>query len=106
MSSRLRYLDHAQGYYRKHGKPTDEFDNIRYSLRPLKQLYGRTLVSEFKPRSLKAVRQVMNVIPEVPALGDVAFLSSGSHRNGPFQKLRDHAGIVAKLNPEPDEEGL
>jgi len=55
----LRYLNHAQGYYRKHGKPTDEFDNIRCSLRPVKQLYGRTVAAEFNPRSLKVVRDAM-----------------------------------------------
>ncbi len=55
----LRYLDHAEGYYRKHGKPSDEFVNIRCSLRPVKQLYGRTVAAEFNPRSLKVVRDAM-----------------------------------------------
>lgn len=55
----LRYLDHANVYYRKHGKPTGEFNNIRYSLRPVKRLYGRTVAAEFSPCSLKVVRETM-----------------------------------------------
>jgi integrase len=55
----LQYLKFADGYYRKHGRRTGEFDNIRCALRPLKQLYGRTLGKDFGPSELKLVRQEM-----------------------------------------------
>lgn len=55
-----RYLQHVKGYYRKpDGTPTTEQDTIRQALRPLKRLYGRTPVEEFRPRALKALRHAM-----------------------------------------------
>ena len=54
-----RYWGYAKGYYRKHGRPTGERDNLRDALRPLKRLYGDTLAEEFGPLRLKAVRQKM-----------------------------------------------
>jgi len=35
----LRYLDFAEGYYVKHGKPTGEVNNIRHAATKLKELY-------------------------------------------------------------------
>jgi len=55
----LAYLDHADGYYVKNGKPTTEPVNIRLALRPLRQLYGHTPAREFGPLRLKTVRQAM-----------------------------------------------
>jgi integrase len=55
----LAYLQHADGYYLKNGKPTAEPRNIRLALRPLRQLYGHTPAREFGPLGLKAVRQAM-----------------------------------------------
>lgn len=55
----LAYLAFADGYYRKNGKPTGEYDSIRYSLKPLRRLYGRTSVNEFGPLALKSVREEM-----------------------------------------------
>ena len=55
----LHYLNHAVGYYVKHGKPTGEFDNIRCALRSLRKLYGTTAAQEFGPKSLELVRQAM-----------------------------------------------
>jgi integrase len=55
----LAYLDHADAYYVKNGKPTSEPTNIRLALRSLRQVYGHTAAREFGPRRLKAVRQAM-----------------------------------------------
>ena len=55
----LAYWDYAQDYYVKHGKPTSEPDNIRQALRPVRHLYGDTLVRDFGPLALKVVRQAM-----------------------------------------------
>ena len=55
----LRYLRFAQTYYVKDGEPTQEFEDMKYSLRALRLLYGRTLVPEIGPLALKAVRQYM-----------------------------------------------
>ena len=42
-----RYWRFAKQYYRKGGKGTSELDNIKYALRPVKELYGKTLVKDF-----------------------------------------------------------
>jgi hypothetical protein len=55
----LRFLEHAKPYHRNHGKPTGEFDNIRYALRPLKNRYGRSTAAEFSARQLENVREAM-----------------------------------------------
>ncbi len=55
----LGYLQFADGYYRKNGQPTGEYDSIRHSLKPLRRLYGSTGVSEFGPLALKNVREEM-----------------------------------------------
>jgi integrase len=53
----LEYWAFAQGYYRKHGKPTSQIEQIKNSLRPLRQLYGDAPAKDFGPLALKAVRQ-------------------------------------------------
>lgn len=56
----LQFWRHAEGYYRHaDGSETSELDEYRYSLRPLKTLYGHTLGRDFGPLALKAVRQSM-----------------------------------------------
>jgi len=55
----VRYKRFAKSYYRKHGEPTGEWENIAHAISPLVQLYGRTPVREFGPLALKAVRQKM-----------------------------------------------
>jgi integrase len=55
----LAYLKFAKGYYFKDGKPTQELADMKYALRPLRKLYGRTLVRDFGPLALKAVREYM-----------------------------------------------
>ncbi len=53
------YLRFAKGYFTRDGKLTSEFACIRYAMKPLKELYGRTFVKDFGPLALKAVRQKM-----------------------------------------------
>lgn len=59
----VRYIDFAAGYYRT-PSPSDgtmrnssEVDEVRASLKALRELYGTMAVSEFGPLALKAVRQ-------------------------------------------------
>jgi len=52
-----KYLDFAEAYYVKNGKPTSEAGLIRASFVPLFKLFGRTLAKDFGPKSLKTVRQ-------------------------------------------------
>ncbi|MEW4565769.1 site-specific integrase [Bremerella sp. JC770] len=51
------YRDFATEYYSKDGVPTKELAEMKLALRPLRQLYGRTLAADFGPLKLKAVRQ-------------------------------------------------
>jgi integrase len=54
------YWDHCGKHYRKpDGTPTSEVDLVRLALRPVKELYGRTIANEFGPSKLKAVRQAL-----------------------------------------------
>ena len=51
-----RYMPYAKRHYRKHGELTNEIENIKYAVRPLKTLYGRTHVKDFGPLALKALQ--------------------------------------------------
>ncbi len=55
----LRYWEHAKGYYRKNGKPTQEISALKSALRPVRELYGSRPAVEFGPLALEAVRQRM-----------------------------------------------
>ncbi len=55
----LAYWKFAEKYYVKDGRPTGEHQAIRYSMKPLANLYGRKLVHEFGPLELKSVRENM-----------------------------------------------
>jgi integrase len=56
----LAFWGHAEQYYRhEDGTPTNELNNLRPSLRLLKDLYGMLPAVEFSPLKLKAVRQMM-----------------------------------------------
>ncbi len=56
----LAFWRWAEQHYRDvDGNPTHEIDNLRFSLRPLKALYGLLPAAEFSPLKLKAVRQKM-----------------------------------------------
>jgi integrase len=49
------YMRFASAYYKR----TQEVDAIKYSLRPLKRLFGTTRAADFGPLRLKAVREEM-----------------------------------------------
>lgn len=55
----LRYREFAAGYYVKDGKPSKEFTEMGYALKPVRELYGTTLACEFGPLELRAVQQHM-----------------------------------------------
>jgi hypothetical protein len=57
----LAFWRHAEQHYiyPETGKPTNELNDYRYSLKPLRELYGGTLAAEFSPLKLKAVRTRM-----------------------------------------------
>ncbi|TWT35162.1 site-specific tyrosine recombinase XerC [Posidoniimonas corsicana] len=53
------YLTHAREYYVKNGELTREFGCITEALREVRPLHGETLVADFGPKALKAVRERM-----------------------------------------------
>jgi integrase len=56
----LGFWKHVEEHHRHpDGTPTSEVEGYRYSLRPLRELYEHTLVRDFGPLALKAVRQTM-----------------------------------------------
>src|SRR5262249_14655203 len=56
----LAFWKFADQHYRHpDGRPNSEINDFRLSLRPLKELYGRTQATAFGPLALRAVRQKM-----------------------------------------------
>ncbi len=55
----LAYWRFCQGHYVEQGKPTRECANVKDAVRSLVQDYGDMAVREFRPSTLKAVRQSM-----------------------------------------------
>ena len=55
----LAYIEFADSYYQKNGRPTGEVSNIKDAIRPLSGLYRDAKVREFGPVKLKAVREAM-----------------------------------------------
>lgn len=56
----LQFWQHAEQHYRHpDGRPTGELSDYKYSLRPLRELYGHTPARDFGPLALKAVREAM-----------------------------------------------
>lgn len=56
----LKYIEFAVTYYiDETGQTTSEYDQMRFALRPLRQLYGHTFVRDFGPRALKELRQIL-----------------------------------------------
>ncbi len=54
------FWDHAQGHYRHaDGQPSEELGNFKAALRPLRELYGKSLAHDFGPLALRAVRSRM-----------------------------------------------
>jgi len=56
----LAFLDHAERYYRTpDGQMTSEVGEVRWSIKPVREVYGYTRAAEFGPRALATVRQHM-----------------------------------------------
>lgn len=56
----LQFTRHAERYYRNDdGTPSRELKEYRHSLIELRELYGHTIVREFGPLAIKAIREVM-----------------------------------------------
>jgi hypothetical protein len=56
----LAFWRWAETHYRREdGTTTNELTDHKYSLRPLRELYGQTPAADFSPLKLKAVRQRM-----------------------------------------------
>jgi hypothetical protein len=56
----LGFFRHAEKHYRHaDGRPTGELDNLRHTLRPLRELYGHTPAREFGPLALRVIRERM-----------------------------------------------
>lgn len=55
----VAYLDHAERYYSKGGKPTSEFGVIFQAMKWLKRASAKTPVDQFGPRAFKTARQMM-----------------------------------------------
>ncbi len=53
------YWRFAEQHYQKNGKPTGQLEIVRWSVRPLRELYGSLPVTSFGCRQLKAVRATM-----------------------------------------------
>jgi integrase len=53
------FLDWAELYYVKNGRMTGEVAHVRYSIKPIRELYGEELARDFGPLQLKTVRQVI-----------------------------------------------
>lgn len=59
------YLDFAEGYYVKDGRPTDQMGNVRRAIKMAKDLYGETPAREFGPLALRAVQEHMVTTPAI-----------------------------------------
>src|SRR5262245_38086953 len=54
----LAFMRWAATHYRTPaGEPTTEIGELKWSLRPVRELYGHTPVTEFGPKALAAIRQ-------------------------------------------------
>jgi integrase len=55
----VAYWQFCQAYYVSDGQPTHEIDNMLHAARPLIELFGDARIRDFRPTSLKVVRQQM-----------------------------------------------
>ena len=56
----VKFMEHAAVHYRRaDGSQTNEINELRYTFRPLKKLFGMLPAGEFGPKKLKAVRTGM-----------------------------------------------
>lgn len=59
----LAYLEHADRYYRRNGRPTSQMKGIRVVARLLGQHHAETPAANVTPMDLRALRQIMVAIP-------------------------------------------
>jgi integrase len=52
----VRYVRHAEQYYVKNGKVTNQVTMIKLAIKVLRRLYGSTFIKDFGPVNLKACR--------------------------------------------------
>jgi integrase len=55
----LAYLEFAEGYYVKNGKPTSRLINVKLAIRYLREHYGRTLAVDFGPLALQTMQRIL-----------------------------------------------
>lgn len=55
----LAYLEFAEGYYVKNGKPTSQLINVKLAIRYLREHYGRTLAVDFGPLALQTMQRIL-----------------------------------------------
>ena len=54
----LAFWRHAEKHYRRpDGEPTQELENLRTALRPLRKLYGSSPAADFGPLALRSIQQ-------------------------------------------------
>ncbi len=53
----LAFMRHAETYYVKNGKLTDEVDCFKSAIRPVRELFALTPAKDFSPLNLKAVQK-------------------------------------------------
>jgi len=104
----VAYLQHAEQHYRyPDGTSTNEFDDTKYSVRPLRQLYGHTLARDFGPLALKAIRELMVKGYEHPNYGPQEALSRGvvNQRIGRVRRMF-RWGVENEMGPPSVLHGL
>jgi integrase len=52
-----RFKAFADRHYVKDGRPSGEITNLKYALKPVRELYANTLAGDFGPLALKAIQQ-------------------------------------------------
>ena len=55
----VAYWSYCQQYYVRDGRPSRELENLRHAAKPLLKLFGTARIRDFRPTSLKVVRQQM-----------------------------------------------
>ncbi|MCX7424388.1 MAG: site-specific integrase [Planctomycetia bacterium] len=85
------YLDHAERYYQKDGRPSGHLPPLRAALRILRQLYGSVPAADFGPLALRALQQKM--------VADGAARSYINQHTGQTKRLFKWAVSVELLPP-------
>ena len=87
------YLDFAEGYYVKDGRPTDQMGNVRRAIRVVKELYGHARAVDFGPLALRAVQEHMVKNPCVHPLNKRVIPYSRTTINGTCALHQAHVQV-------------